>query len=87
MVCIHLSRYTIPQHANNTQVYIPINHPISNRIGHRQRPPVTFPQTELDRWPQRNNTHELAYQVLSSRESAQDGQLVVVAREDFTVCP
>jgi hypothetical protein len=87
-VYAYLSHYTT-QHtiaiANSTPVYIPREYPISRRIGHGQRPPVTLPQTELARWPERNNTHKLAYQVVSSRESAQDG--LVVTREGLTVRP
>ena len=75
MVCTRSScYYTTPQHTialtNNTPVYIPSRHPISRRIRHRQCPPVTLPQTELARWSESNNTHKLAYQVVSTRQSA-----------------
>jgi hypothetical protein len=90
MVCTRSSHYYTTHQftitvANNTQVYIPSRHPIPRWIRHRQCPPVAFPQTELARWSESNNTHKLAYQVVSTRQSAQDG--LVVARKGLTVCP
>jgi hypothetical protein len=94
MVCICLARRSRDgaralSLTTSTAVFIPSSNPLARRLGHRQCAPVAIPQTELPRRPERDDTYELAYQVIDRRHTAghttQDG--LPFAGEGLTICP
>jgi hypothetical protein len=87
MVCIRLACHEIlPALLTiSTAVFIPSSNPLTRWIGHRQCAPVTIPQTELTRRPERDDTDKFAYKVIHSRHAAQNGLLV--ARKGLAICP
>ena len=85
MVCIHIPRDASSIANNTPSVFIPSSNPLASRVRHRQCTPIAIPQTELARWAERDYTYELAYQVIHSRHTTQNG--LPIAREGLTLRP
>lgn len=86
MVCICVPRdSTSIANTTPSPVFIPSSNTIAHWLGHRQCAPVTIPQTELPRRPERDYAYKFAYKDIYTRLTTQNG--LPVAREGLTLRP